>query len=78
MVSFLLDASGIPVMLLSLLHRVSQIVNSERSLDEMLGQIVGLTAQVSACDACLVYLRESATGDLRPARIAGAAFPQFR
>ncbi len=63
MVSFLLDASGIPVMLLSLLHRVSQIVNSERSLDEMLGQIVGLTAQVSACDACLVYLQESATGD---------------
>jgi signal transduction histidine kinase len=30
----------------------------------MLGQIVGLTAQISACDACLVYLVESATGDL--------------
>ncbi len=48
----------------SLLHRVSRIVNSDLSLDEMLGQIVGLTAQVSACDACLVYLLDSATGDL--------------
>jgi signal transduction histidine kinase len=47
----------------SLLHRVSRIVNSDLSLDEMLGQIVGLTAQISACDACLVYLLESATGD---------------
>src|SRR5580658_3128918 len=49
---------------IALLHRVSRIVNSERSLDEILGQIVGLTAQISACDACLVYLLESATGDL--------------
>src|SRR5208282_2158768 len=48
----------------SLLHRVSRIVNSELSLDEMLGQIVGLTAQVSGCDACLVYLLDSETGDL--------------
>ena len=49
---------------LAILHRVSRIVNSERSLDEILGQIVGLTAQISACDACLVYLVEAATGDL--------------
>ena len=48
---------------IALLHRVSRIVNSERSLDEILGQIVGLTAQISACDACLVYLFESATGE---------------
>ena len=48
----------------SLLHRVSRIVNSELTLDEMLGKIVGLTAQVSSCDACLVYLMESATGEL--------------
>src|ERR1700691_1957161 len=48
---------------ITLLHRVSRIVNSERSLDEILGQIVGLTAQISACDACLVYLFESATGE---------------
>ena len=45
------------------LHRVSRIVSSELSLDEMLGEIVGLTAQVSGCDACLVYLVEDATGE---------------
>ena len=48
----------------SLLRRVSRIVNSDLSLDEMLGQIVGLTGQICACDACIVYLLESATGDL--------------
>ena len=47
----------------SVLHRVSRIVSSELSLDEMLGEIVGLTAQVSGCDACLVYLVESETGE---------------
>ena len=42
----------------SVLHRVSRIVSSELSLDEMLGEIVGLTSQVTGCDACLVYLVE--------------------
>jgi uroporphyrinogen-III synthase len=47
----------------SVLHRVSGIVSSELSLDEMLGEIVGLTARVSGCDACLVYLVEPETGE---------------
>jgi signal transduction histidine kinase len=47
----------------SLLRRVSRIVNSDLSVDELLGQIVVLTAQVCSCDACIVYLLESATGD---------------
>jgi uroporphyrinogen-III synthase len=47
----------------SVLHRVSRIISSEISLDEMLGEIVGLTAQVTDCDACLVYLFEEATAD---------------
>jgi PAS domain S-box-containing protein len=47
----------------SVFERVSRIVNSEPSQDEMLGQILGLTAQVSNCDACLVYLMEFATGE---------------
>jgi uroporphyrinogen-III synthase len=34
------------------------------SLDEMLGEIVGLTAQVTECDACLVYLIEKTTGEI--------------
>jgi uroporphyrinogen-III synthase len=48
----------------SLLHRISSIVSSERSLDEMLGEIVGLTVQVTDCDACLVYLIERETGEI--------------
>jgi two-component system, response regulator PdtaR len=49
---------------LSLLHRVSNIVSSDLSLDEMLGEIVGLTAQVTECDACLVYLIERETNEI--------------
>jgi signal transduction histidine kinase len=48
----------------SVFHRVSRIVNSELSLDEMLGEIVGLASQACGCDACLVYLAEPSTGDL--------------
>ncbi len=48
----------------TLLHRVSNIVSSNLSLDEMLGEIVGLTAQVTGCDACLVYLIEGDTGEI--------------
>ena len=49
---------------LALLHRISNIVSSELSLDEMLGEIVGLTAQVTECDACLVYLLERDTNEI--------------
>lgn len=48
----------------SLLHRISSIVSSHRSVDEMLGEIVGLTVQVTDCDACLVYLLDADTGDV--------------
>jgi signal transduction protein with GAF and PtsI domain len=48
----------------SVLHRVSRIVSSELSLDEMLGEIVGLAARVTGCDACLVYLAETETNEL--------------
>src|SRR6266478_2647274 len=46
-----------------LFHRISRIANSDFSLDEILGQIVGLAAEILCCDACLIYLRETATGD---------------
>jgi len=46
-----------------ILRRVSSIVSSDLSLDEMLGEIVGLTALISGCDACLVYLVEFGTGE---------------
>jgi two-component system, response regulator PdtaR len=48
----------------ALLHRISNIVSSPRTLDEMLGEIVGLTVQVTECDACLVYLIEKETGEI--------------
>jgi len=48
---------------MSVLHRVSRIVSSELSLDEMLGEIVGLASQSTGCDACLVYLVETATDE---------------
>lgn len=59
----------------TLLHRVSNIVSSERTLDEMLGEIIGLTVQVTECDACLVYLIEKETGDivLRASQVPHAA-----
>jgi uroporphyrinogen-III synthase len=49
---------------ISVLHRISNIVSSELSLDEMLGEIVGLTAQVTECDACLVYLIEHESNEI--------------
>ena len=47
-----------------LLHRISGIVSSELSLDEMLGEVLGLTVQVTGCDACLVYLIEKDTEEV--------------
>jgi two-component system, response regulator PdtaR len=60
---------------ISVLHRVSRIVSSELSLDEMLGEIVGLTSRISECDACLVYLVELPTEEfvLRASQVPHAA-----
>src|SRR5437764_9000729 len=58
---------------IDLLHRVSNIVSSELSLDEMLGEILGLTVQVTACDACLVYLHEGDEIVLRASQVPHAA-----
>ena len=59
----------------TVLHRVSSIVASERSLDEMLGEIVGLTVQVTQCDACLVYLLDKTSNEivLRASQVPHAA-----
>src|SRR3954452_2038138 len=59
----------------TLLHRLSNIVSSEVSLDEMLGEIIGLTVQVTDCDACLVYLLERESGEivLRASQVPHAA-----
>ncbi|HEY1342107.1 MAG TPA: ANTAR domain-containing protein [Bryobacteraceae bacterium] len=48
----------------SILHQISGIVSSNLSLDEMLGEVVGLAVQATACDACLVYLIDRASGEV--------------
>src|SRR3954447_23242354 len=59
----------------SILHRVSSIVSSDLSLEEMLGEIVGLTVQDTQCDACLVYLidHEANEMELRASQVPQAA-----
>ena len=54
----------LPITQVALLRRISNIVSSDRSLDEVLGEIVGLTVQATDCDACLVYLIETDTGEV--------------
>jgi signal transduction protein with GAF and PtsI domain len=58
-----------------LLHRISSIVSSELSLDEVLGEVLGLTVQVTSCEACLVYLMEKDTEEvvLRASQLPHAA-----
>jgi signal transduction protein with GAF and PtsI domain len=48
----------------AVLHRISSIVSSNLSLDKMLQELVDLTLQVTACDACLVYLVDHASGEI--------------
>jgi uroporphyrinogen-III synthase len=60
---------------ISLLHRVSSIVSSDRSLDEMLGEIIGMTVQATECDACLVYVIDHESNEmvLRASQVPHAA-----
>lgn len=69
-----MEPTNVPTQV-DLLHRVSGIVSSERTLDEMLGEVVGLTVQVTGCDACLVYLIEKETNEivLRASQLPHAA-----
>ena len=48
----------------AVLHQISNIVSSDVTLDKMLHELVELTMQVTACDACLVYLVDHATGEI--------------
>ena len=49
---------------IAILHRISSIVSSDQTLDKMLQELVALTLQVTACDACLVYLVDHSTGEI--------------
>ncbi|MBI5083902.1 MAG: ANTAR domain-containing protein [Acidobacteria bacterium] len=50
-------------------------MSSNRSVDEMLGEIVGMTVQVTGCDACLVYMFEPESSEivLRASQVPHAA-----
>jgi uroporphyrinogen-III synthase len=65
----------VPESPVSILHRVSSIVSSDLSLEEMLGEIIGLTVQVTGCDACLVYLIDHEANEmvLRASQVPHAA-----
>ena len=64
-----------PSSLVSVMHQVSRIVSSNLTLDEMLGEVVGLAVQATACDACLVYLIAPSTNEvvLRASQVPHAA-----
>jgi len=49
---------------IALLHRISGIVSSSLTLDEMLDELIGLVVGVTSCDACLVYLLDSYAGEI--------------
>src|ERR1017187_1884310 len=48
---------------ISVLHRISNIVSSDLGLDEILEEVIALTVQATACDACLVYLLDRGSDD---------------
>ncbi len=48
----------------TLFHRISSIVSSGVTLDEMLGEVIGLAVQATSCDACLVYLLDRTSNEL--------------
>ncbi len=48
----------------AILHRTSRVVSSGLSIDDMLQELIAITVEVTACDACLVYLPDQETGDI--------------
>ncbi len=48
----------------SLLYRISSVVSSALSVDEILNTLIRLAVETTGCDACLVYLPDPAGGGL--------------
>lgn len=48
----------------SILHKISNVISSGQTIDEMLDELVSISVDVTRCDACLVYLLETDTGDM--------------
>lgn len=47
-----------------LLHRVSGVISSDLTLEEMLEDLIGLVVEITSCDACMVYLPDPSTGEI--------------
>jgi uroporphyrinogen-III synthase len=45
-------------------RRVSRLASSNITLDEMLGEVLGLAVQVTSCDSCLIYVLDPSSGEL--------------
>ena len=48
----------------ALLHQISNIVSSDLTLEKMLQELIGLTVNVTDCDACLVYLVDHSSDEI--------------
>ena len=48
----------------AVLHQISNIVSSNLALENMLQELIRLAMEVTACDACLVYLVDHASGEI--------------
>src|ERR1039458_927167 len=60
---------------LAILHRTSRVVSSGLSIDEMRRELIAITVETTASDACLVYLSDHDTHEvvLRAAQLVPAS-----
>jgi signal transduction protein with GAF and PtsI domain len=56
----------------ALSNRISEIVNSRASRDQIVQELIRIAVEVARCDACLVYLSDPVNGDvvLRASQLA--------
>lgn len=48
----------------SILHKISNIISSGLTIDEMLDELISISIEVTRCDACLVYLLDKPAGEM--------------
>ena len=58
-----------------LLHQISNIVSSNLNLEQMLEELIGLSVEVTHCDACLVYLVDRGSREIV---LRGSQLPHAR
>ncbi|MDZ7638222.1 MAG: GAF domain-containing protein [Bryobacterales bacterium] len=48
----------------SILHKISNIISSGQTIDEMLDELIAISIEITRCDAGLVYLLDKASGEM--------------